>query len=61
MFNVDITPFRVTEVCILLFSNIERGNGVAETYFVVLGHNLMFSRIFQQNLSKIVGTFYQLL
>ena len=31
LFNVD-KHFDLTQVCILLFSNIERGNGVAGTY-----------------------------
>ena len=39
----------------LLFSNIERGNGVQEVVFVGVGHDLMFLGSFQHNLSKVVG------
>ena len=45
----------MTEVCILLFSNIERGLGLQEAVFVGFGHDLMFLGIFQHHLSKVVG------
>ena len=47
----------MTNVCILLFSNIERGNGggggFRNLFRLVFGNNLMFLRIFQHNLSKV--------
>ena len=49
----------LTQVCILVFSNIERGNGEAGTYAVdITVMNLSFNAIFQHNLSMVLARVY---
>ena len=52
--NVDLTPFMGQKFEFYYFLTWKGGMGVQEPVFVGFGDDLMFLRIFQDNVSKVV-------